>query len=213
MFKLGRSLRHKPEPTRAEVTERMRRACEHVQGWFMFGAILCILQMLGCASTVSFCLRDAAATCDDNWWLALWTTVQGVAGSTGSVGNSWGNAMTAIVTTGLSATLMLVVCAEGARCFKAIVEAGTPFTPEALKHMRAIRWLVIALALYPPVLATPFNMLLCPPGGAFAQFVTDGGGYRSLGALDFIVFLVGIAALIRVFEYGCILQRQDDETI
>ena len=208
MFKLGRNT--KPEPTRAEVAERMRKSCERVQGWFMFGGIACIVQLFACASTVNYCLHEAAATCGNDWWLALWATVQGVAGSTDSNGNTWGNAMTTIVSGGFSATLMLVICAEGTRCFKAIVEAGTPFTPGAVKHMRAIKWLVIALVLYPHVLALPVN-LLCPPNGAFAQFVTN--QTHTAGTLDFIVFLVGVAALIHVFEYGCFLQRQDDETI
>ena len=211
MFKLGRNPKPKPEPTRAEVAEHMRKSCERVQGWFMFGGIACIVQLFLCASTVSYCLHEATATCGDDWWLALWTTVEGILESTDSSGNTLGsNAMTVIMSMGLSATLMLIICAEGTRCFKAIVEAGTPFTPDAVKHMKAIKWLVIALVLYPPVLALPVN-LLCPPNEAFAQFVTS--QTHTAGALDIIVFLVGMAALIHVFEYGCVLQRQDDETV
>lgn len=209
MFKLGRS--PKPEPTRAEAVERMRKSCEHVQGWFMFGGVVCIVRMFICASTVNYCLYEAAATCGDDWWLALWTTVEGILESTDLSGNTWGsNAMTVIMSMGLSATLMLIICAEGTRCFKAIVEAGTPFTPDAVKHMRAIKWLVIALVLYPLVLALPVN-LLCPPHGSFAQLSSV--QTHTLTVFDIIVFLVGMAALIHVFEYGCVLQRQDDETI
>ncbi len=213
MFKLGRNPASgsKTEPTRTEVAERMRRSCEHVQGWFMLGGIACIVQLFLCASTVSYCLHEAAVTCGDDWWLALWTTVEGILESTDSSGNAWGsNAMTVIMSMGLSALLMLVICAEGTRCFKAIVEAGTPFTPGAVKHMKAIKWLVVALVLYPVVLALPVN-LLRPPNGAFVQLVANQS--YSTSALDFILFLVGMAALIHVFEYGCVLQRQDDETI
>ena len=212
MFKLRRGSAPGPkaEPTRAEVTERMRKSCEHVRGWFMLGGVLCIVRLFLCASTVNYCLHEAAATCGDDWWLALWTVVEGVAGSTSSGGDTWGNAMTVIVTLGISSTLMLAICAEGTRCFKAIVVAGTPFTPDAVKHMKAIKWLVIALVLYPLVLALPVN-LLCPPNGGLAQFATNQS--HMVGALDVIVFLVGIAALINVLEYGCVLQRQDDEMI
>ncbi len=211
MFNLRKNSKQKPETTKAEAIENMRQACGNVRGWFAAAAIICIVQLWLCATTVSYCLREASATCGNDWWLALWTSVEGVAATTDSSGvTHWGSAMTIIMGLGLSAVLLLVICVEGIRCFKAIAEADTPFTPEVVKHMKVIYWLIVVLVFYPFVLAYPVN-LLCPAGGA-AVSLSNGLTYE-VTPLNAIIFLWIIVALVRAFEYGCILQRQDDELI
>ena len=98
-----------------------------------------------------------------------------------------------------------------------IRQTGVPFAPERARELGRVGWLVLLAGCAPTLL----HMLLEVIAAAVVHALVESGemlGYAltaSFEPQDLMLVSLGIVLVLvgRVFEYGCILQKQDDETL
>lgn len=84
-----------------------------------------------------------------------------------------------------------------------VARTGRPFSDRVVRSLRRVSVLLVAADVVPALLC----MLASWAAPAGASFSLSGGtGWPILAG-------AALAAVSRVFEYGCVLQRQDDETL
>ena len=113
-----------------------------------------------------------------------------------------------------------LACAAFARaalmCSK-IRRTGVPFAPERARELGRVGWLVLLAGCAPALL----HMLLERMAMAVIDSLIAAGEMvrysltASFGPQELMLVTLGILLVLvgRVFEYGCILQQQDDETL
>ena len=92
-----------------------------------------------------------------------------------------------------------------------------PFAPERARELGRVGWLVLLAGCAPTLL----HMLLEAIAAAVVQALVESGEMLSYALTasfepqDLMLVSLGIVLVLvgRVFEYGCILQKQDDETL
>ena len=93
----------------------------------------------------------------------------------------------------------------GMRLFKRIVQTGKPFRVDRARELGRTAWLIIALSFVPGVL----NLACVVIGIAV---LPDTAVAANVAFFNYTLLACGflLLALARAFEYGCILQAQDD---
>lgn len=94
---------------------------------------------------------------------------------------------------------------------------GVPFVPERARELGRVGWLVLLAGCAPTLL----HMLLEAIAAAVVHALVESGEMLSYALTanfepqDLMLVSLGILLVLvgRVFEYGCILQKQDDETL
>lgn len=105
--------------------------------------------------------------------------------------------------------IALAIALSAYRFFSAIEKAGRPFDLECIRILRQVGHLfLIGGAAVKPFGAIVTGLILSGFGGSF----TDALGDR---LLDLSLLFAGliISLIASVFQYGCILQKQDDELL
>ena len=106
---------------------------------------------------------------------------------------------------GMMACLALAIALSAYRFFSAIEKAGRPFDLECIRILRQIGHLFLiggaAVKLFGAIVT---GLILSGFGGSFTDAL--GGQY-----LDLSMLFAGL--IISLFQYGCILQKQDDELL
>ena len=98
-----------------------------------------------------------------------------------------------------------------------IRQTGVPFAPERARELGRVGWLVLLAGCAPTLL----HMVLEAIAAAVVQALVESGEMLSYALTasfepqDLMLVSLGIVLVLvgRVFEYGCILQKQDDETL
>ena len=98
-----------------------------------------------------------------------------------------------------------------------IRRTGVPFAPERARELGRVGWLVLLAGCAPTLL----HMVLEAVAAAVVQALVESGEMLSYALTasfepqDLMLVSLGIVLVLvgRVFEYGCILQKQDDETL
>lgn len=95
-----------------------------------------------------------------------------------------------------------VLCGKLEQVFRGISETGIPFDPAHVERIKAVAWLSLALSVMVSVVENIEQALLT-------------GDRLVLLELDMTVLLFAaiIYCLAYVFEYGCKLQQESDETL
>ncbi len=110
-----------------------------------------------------------------------------------------------VVGTTVHAVALLAITAlallRGAWLFGDIAEKGDPFRPEQARAIRGIARILVVLSFAPPLLGSLAELVAGNAENVTVHLAVD------LGILALALFL---GALARVFEYGCILQEEDD---
>ena len=98
-----------------------------------------------------------------------------------------------------------------------IQRTGVPFAPERARELGRVGWLVLLAGCAPTLL----HMILETIAAAIVHALVESGEMLSYALTanfepqDLMLVSLGILLVLvgRVFEYGCILQKQDDETL
>lgn len=98
-----------------------------------------------------------------------------------------------------------------------IRRTGVPFAPERARELGRVGWLVLLAGCAPTLL----HMILEAVAAAVVNALIESGEILSYALTasfepqDLMLVSLGIVLVLvgRVFEYGCILQKQDDETL
>lgn len=110
---------------------------------------------------------------------------------------------------GMMACLALAIALSAYRFFSAIEKAGRPFDLECIRILRQIGHLFLiggaAVKLFGAIVT---GLILSGFGGSFTDAL--GGQHLDLSML-FAGLIISLIASI--FQYGCILQKQDDELL
>ena len=114
---------------------------------------------------------------------------------------------------GLSCAAFVVA----ARMCSSVRRTGVVFSAERSRELGVVGWLVLLAGCVPSLL----HMLLECAASAVVGALVEAGEMLSYAltarfdAQDLILVALGILLVLvsRVFEYGCILQKQDDETL
>lgn len=110
---------------------------------------------------------------------------------------------------GMMACLALAIALSAYRFFSAIEKAGRPFDLECIRILRQIGHLFLiggaAVKLFGAIVT---GLILSGFGGSFTDAL--GGQHLDLSML-FTGLIISLIA--SVFQYGCILQKQDDELL
>lgn len=224
--------------TREQTDPRIRRTARVASALCWVAAV--VTAALAAASLVAACLLTAASAraSDTDLLTAFLTTSEAsgdfviaetepqdpvyeyddegnVVGMVQTGGGQWaigGNplqlAMRGVVANGLACAafaLAALVCARVRR-------TGEVFSPARTRELGAVGGLLLLSGLVPPVAmlaAFPFVTSLVGEMAMSYSLV------QPLATGDFICCAAGLLlmAVARMFEYGCILQRQDDETL
>lgn len=102
---------------------------------------------------------------------------------------------------------------RAARTFHTIEQAGTPFTEESARGVKLAGALAVAAAIVSNVLGILMSSLV------YSRYLTPVNEIRlgqwEVGATSFWVLALGVILVVVgvAFEYGVILQRQDDELL
>ena len=105
--------------------------------------------------------------------------------------------------------LALAIVLSAYRFFSAIEKAGKPFDLECIRILRQVGHLFfIGGAAVKPFGAIVTGLILSGFGGNFTDALND-------QLLDLSMLFAGLifSLLATVFQYGCILQKQDDELL
>lgn len=110
---------------------------------------------------------------------------------------------------GMMTCLALAIALSAYRFFSAIEKSGRPFDLECIRILRQIGHLfLIGGAAVKPFGAIVTGLILSGFGGSFTDALGD-------QLLDLSMLFAGLifSLIASVFQYGCILQKQDDELL
>ena len=113
-----------------------------------------------------------------------------------------------IVVDGITLALYsLIVCASffiAARLFGTVARTRRPFVRERARELKGVAWLNIVASILPALVSAAISL------GAFATpYVPDGFSID----YDTIIGSLVLLAFSYIFDYGCVLQQQDDELL
>ena len=114
-----------------------------------------------------------------------------------------------VIGSGMMTCLALAIALSAYRFFSAIEKAGKPFDLECIRILRQIGHLfLIGGAAVKLIGAIVTGLILSGFGGSFTDAL---GGQH----LDLSMLFAGLifSLIASVFQYGCILQKQDDELL
>ncbi|MDM8302021.1 hypothetical protein [Collinsella tanakaei] len=102
--------------------------------------------------------------------------------------------------------------AVGARCFKHVARTGKPFERARTREICVLGWVAVAASVVPNLVG------LGVATAAYNLFYAANGfewGPWEPGVVNWWMLVLGIFILLiaRIFEYGCILQEQDDRLL
>lgn len=196
---------------RADVERRLR---DSMRTLWCLGAVATALAAFALVPvTIAVCSRveGALAAGAPDLWHALYTAdpspalpVPPSGGLYSAVHNGGGWAAVTTLASGLPALAIGVAACLGVTLMlRDVARTGRPFSDRVVRSLRRVSVLLVAADVVPALLC----MLASWAAPAGASFSLSGGtGWPILAG-------AALAAVSRVFEYGCVLQRQDDETL
>ena len=91
-----------------------------------------------------------------------------------------------------------------------IAHDGQPFRENTCKDLKRISMLLVLLAIVPPAVNIVLKMVFLPGGLVFGYLLNV---QQIVYSVSDIITAVILFIVARVFEYGCGLQRESDETL
>lgn len=111
-----------------------------------------------------------------------------------------------------SLALGIGMFAVGARCFRHIAQTGKPFERARTREICVLGWVAVAASVVPNLVGLGVATAACNLFYAANGF--EWGPWEP-GVVNWWMLVLGIFILLiaRIFEYGCILQDQDDRLL
>lgn len=112
--------------------------------------------------------------------------------------------LTAVVPALFSIGIIIFILYLAERIFKNIYDSQSPFERVNVKKLKNIAWLMLAFTIIPTYVETVLRFFLMRNTASPYNFSID---------ITTICLTVIFFALAYIFEYGCLLQQQYDETL
>ena len=112
--------------------------------------------------------------------------------------------LTSVVPALISLGIIIVILYLAERIFKNIYDSQSPFELLNVKRLKIIAWLMLAFAIFPTYIETVLRFFLMRSTTTPYNFSID---------ITTVCLTVIFFALAYIFEYGCLLQQQYDETL
>ena len=208
--------------TRAQVDGRIRGAARVATCFCWVAALVALLLALFNAWSTVFLTTASMEESGCDVPTAFFTTSKGAPGfviqetETGTAYLS-GSPVSTLANGVVFGGLACAAFALAALMCSKIRRTGVPFAPERARELGRVGWLVLLAGCAPTLL----HMVLEAIAAAVVQALVESGEMLSYAltasfepqelmpvSLGIVLVLVG-----RLFEYGCILQKQDDETL
>ena len=208
--------------TRAQVDGRIRGAARVATCFCWVAALVALLLALFNAWSTVFLTTASMEETGRDVLTAFFTTSKGAPGfviqetETGTAYLS-GSPVSTLANGVVFGGLACAAFALAALMCSKIRRTGVPFAPERARELGRVGWLVLLAGCAPTLL----HMLLEAIAAAVVQALVESGEMLSYALTasfepqDLMLVSLGIVLVLvgRVFEYGCILQKQDDETL
>lgn len=208
--------------TRAQVDGRIRGAARVATCFCWVAALVALLLALFNAWSTVFLTTASMEETGRDVLTAFFTTSKGAPGfviqetETGTAYLS-GSPVSTLANGVVFGGLACAAFALAALMCSKIRRTGVPFAPERARELARVGWLVLLAGCAPTLL----HMLLEAIASAVVQTLVESGEMLSYALTasfepqDLMLVSLGIVLVLvgRVFEYGCILQKQDDETL
>ena len=208
--------------TRAQVDGRIRGAARVATCFCWVAALVALLLALFNAWSTVFLTTASMEETGRDVLTAFFTTSKGAPGfviqetETGTAYLS-GSPVSTLANGVVFGGLACAAFALAALMCSKIRRTGVPFAPERARELGRVGWLVLLAGCAPTLL----HMLLEAIAAAVVQTLVESGEMLSYALTasfepqDLMLVSLGIVLVLvgRVFEYGCILQKQDDETL
>ena len=208
--------------TRAQVDGRIRGAARVATCFCWVAALVALLLALFNAWSTVFLTTASMGESGRDVLTAFFTTSRGAPGfviqetETGTAYLS-GSPVSTLANGVVFGGLACAAFALAALMCSKIRRTGVPFAPERARELGRVGWLVLLAGCAPTLL----HMLLEAIAAAVVQALVESGEMLSYALTasfepqDLMLVSLGIVLVLvgRVFEYGCILQKQDDETL
>lgn len=196
---------------RDDVERRLRDSMRSLYHLGVLATVLATLALVPMAIAVCSRVEGALATGAPDLWHALYTAdpnptlpTPPSGGLYSAVHNGGGWAAVTTLASGLPAfALGVAACLSATLMLRDVARTGRPFDDGVVRALRRVSALLVA-ADVAPVLLCVLASWAAPAGASFS--LSGGTGWPILTGLV-------LAAVSRIFEYGCVLQRQDDETL
>lgn len=208
--------------TRAQADGRIRGAARVATCFCWVAALVALLLALFNAWSTVFLTTASMEETGRDVLTAFFTTSKGAPGfviqetETGTAHLS-GSPISTLANGVVFGGLACAAFALAALMCSKIRQTGVPFAPERARELGRVGWLVLLAGCAPTLL----HMLLEAIAAAVVQALVESGEMlryaltASFEPQDLMLVSLGIVLVLvgRVFEYGCILQKQDDETL
>lgn len=208
--------------TRAQADGRIRGAARVATCFCWVAALVALLLALFNAWSTVFLTTASMEETGRDVLTAFFTTSKGAPGfviqetETGTAYLS-GSPVSTLANGVVFGGLACAAFALAALMCSKIRRTGVPFAPERARELGRVGWLVLLAGCAPTLL----HMLLEAIAAAVVQALVESGEMLSYALTasfepqDLMLVSLGIVLVLvgRVFEYGCILQKQDDETL
>ena len=208
--------------TRAQADGRIRGAARVAACFCWVAAVVSLLLALFNAWSTVFLTTASMEESGRDVLTAFFTTSKGTPGfviqevETGTAYLS-GSPVSTLADGVVFGGLACAAFALAALMCSKIRRTGVPFAPERARELGRVGWLVLLAGCAPTLL----HMLLEAIAAAVVQALVESGEMLSYALTasfepqDLMLVSLGIVLVLvgRVFEYGCILQKQDDETL
>lgn len=208
--------------TRAQADGRIRGAARVAACFCWVAALVALLLALFNAWSTVFLTTASMEETGRDVLTAFFTTSKGAPGfviqetETGTAYLS-GSPVSTLANGVVFGGLACAAFALAALMCSKIRRTGVPFAPERARELGRVGWLVLLAGCAPTLL----HMLLEAIAAAVVQALVESGEMLSYALTasfepqDLMLVSLGIVLVLvgRVFEYGCILQKQDDETL
>ena len=112
--------------------------------------------------------------------------------------------LTAVVPALFSLGIIIVILYLAERIFKTIYDSQSPFELLNVKRLKTIAWLMLAFTIFPTYVETILRFFLMRSTTSPYNFSID---------ITTVCLTVIFFALAYIFEYGCLLQQEYDETL
>lgn len=119
-------------------------------------------------------------------------------------GNMAALLLTAVVPALFSLGIIIFILYLAERIFKNIYDSQSPFELQNVKKLKTIAWLMLAFTIFPTYVETILRFFLMRSTTSPYNFSID---------ITTLCLTVIFFALAYIFEYGCLLQLQVDETL
>ena len=208
--------------TRAQADGRIRGAARVAACFCWVAAVVALLLALFNAWSTVFLTTASIEESGRDVLTAFFTTSKGTPGfviqetETGTAYLS-GSPVSSLADGVVFGGLACAAFALSALMCSKIRRTGVPFAPERSRELGRVGWLVLLAGCAPTLL----HMLLEAIAAAVVNALVESGEMLSYALTasfepqDLMLVSLGILLVLvgRVFEYGCILQKQDDETL